>query len=225
MSIFLRHDTEITISIADSRYSTDWKQTPQKQSAIYDRLQYPIRGPEKLKEYLAMSKREQDRRKDVGGFVGGRLNGPRRKAENVVDRRILSLDFDNLPPEGPEILLRKLDVRNCGYCLHSTRKHRPEAPRVRVLIVTDRSMTVDEYGAVIRKVTEWLGMAWADPTTFDINRLMYWPSCCTDSQYLFRYEDKPPLSVDAVLQSYTVLGMDWHDVSCWPKHPDEKKTV
>lgn len=50
------------------------------------------RTRETVREYRAMSKEEQGKVKDIGGFVGGRLNGGHRKNEAVVDRCLVTLD-------------------------------------------------------------------------------------------------------------------------------------
>lgn len=219
------NDKECAISTGSSRKSMNWAQETVTLSDLYERLQMPLRGKETIAEYLSLPKSEQDRRKDTGGFVGGRLSGLRRKADSVIDRSIITLDFDALPPYGTEKIIATLDAAGYGYCVYSTRKHRPEAPRLRVIIATDRAMTVDEYGAVSRRIAKHLGMDWADPTTFEASRLMYWPSCCADGEYIFEYKDRPFLCVDEVLQSYTVLWGDWRDISHWPKHPAENKTI
>ena len=44
---------------------------------------------------------------------------------------------------------------------------------------------------------------------------MYWPSCCRDSQYVYRAYDKPFCSLDGVLAMYG----DWRDVAQWPQVP------
>ncbi|MBR3559919.1 MAG: virulence-associated E family protein [Oscillospiraceae bacterium] len=169
-----------------------------------------------------MSKAQQDDLKDVGGFVIGRLNGPRRKAENILDRDAVTLDFDTIPAYGTDAVVRGVEALGCGYCLHSTRKHRPEAPRLRVIIVTDRLMSPDEYELVARMIAARIGMQMADPTTFEPSRLMYWPSCCADSEYVYKCDtSKPLLSVDSMLQQFALLYGDWRDMTYWPKHPKE----
>ena len=60
-----------------------------------------------------------------------------------------------------------------------------------------------------------MGIGFCDPTTFDVSRLMYWPSCCSNSQYVYRVYDKPFCSLDGVLAMYG----DWRDVSQWPQVP------
>ena len=82
---------------------------------------------------MAMPRGRQDERKDKGGFVGGQLSGPRRKASAVAGRDLVTLDLDNIPAGGTDRVLKKLDSLGCGYCVYSTRKHIPAAPRLRVI--------------------------------------------------------------------------------------------
>lgn len=210
--IALQNDKQLTVTVGNSRKSISWNPLTLTVSELYTRLETPMRGAETLTEYLSMSKAEQDNRKDIGGFVGGRLKGQRRKADNVLDRCIVTLDFDTIPPFGTEKVLNTLEAAGHGYCVYSTRKHRPEAPRLRIMIATDRDMSPDEYDALSRWIAAEVGITMADPTTFEPSRLMYWPSCCADGEYVFRYKDAPFLSVDKTLGQYT----DWKD---WTQRP------
>ncbi len=135
----LQNDKQLTVTVGNSRKSTSWNPLTLTVSELYSRLEKPMRGTETQAEYLAMSKADQDNRKDIGGFVGGRLNGQRRKADSVIDRCIVTLDFDTIPPFGTESVLNTLEAAGYGYCVYSTRKHRPEAPRLRIVVVTDRA--------------------------------------------------------------------------------------
>ena len=209
------NDRQITISAGASRKATVWRPQTLLISELYERLRVPARGTESLAEYLALKKPQQDERKDVGGFVGGTLTGPRRKANNVSGRDLLTLDLDSIPAGGTEDVLRRIEGLGCGYCVYSTRKHSPAAPRLRVLIPLDRTVTADEYEPVIRRMAEYIGLTLTDPTTFEASRLMYWPSCCADSEYIYTCADKPLLSGDGMLETYA----DWHDMSSWPQVP------
>ena len=213
--IALQNDKQLNVVVGNSRKATVWNPLTLTVSELYTRLETPLRGTESLAEYLSMSKADQDAKKDIGGFVGGRLNGPRRKADNVLDRCVVTLDFDTIPPFGTDNVLATLDAQGYGYCVYSTRKHRPEMPRLRIVVVTDRTMTVDEYDAVSRRLAADIGITMADPTTFEASRLMYWPSCSADGEYIFRYKDAAFLSVDDVLKSY----VDWRDWSQRPQVP------
>lgn len=182
---------------------------------FFERFKTPLRGTETLADYLALKKVQQDDLKDVGGFVGGPLTGSRRKAVNVAGRDVVTLDFDNIPPYATDKVITAVDDLGCNYCIYSTRKHREEAPRLRVMFVADRIMTVEEHEAAARRLAERVGIAWADPTTFEAPRLMYWPSCSADGEYIFKYKDAPLFSVDTVLASYD----NWHDTASWPQVP------
>lgn len=211
----MQYDRKITISAGNNRRAMTW--TPQTMliSELWARLQTPARGTEPLAEYLNMKKAQQDDLKDVGGFMAGTLSGPRRKANAVTGRDILTLDLDNIPAGDTEDVLRRVDGLGCGYCVYSTRKHSPAAPRLRVLLPLDRTCTADEYEPLARKMAEYIGIELMDPTTFEASRLMYWPSCCSDSQYVYAWQDKPLLSADGLLAQYA----DWHNCTLWPQVP------
>lgn len=212
----MKHDRQITISTGNSRRDLTWKQTTMTVSELYTRLSTPVRGTETLQEYIHMKKAQQDDLKDVGGFVGGALNGPRRKANNMIGRDIITLDFDNVPGWQTELVINKMDELACSYCVYSTRKHTPAAPRLRVVIPFDRTVTPDEYEPCARRVAAHIGIGMADPTTFETCRLMYWPSCCSDSEYVYKMQDAPLISADFLLSTYA----DWHDFKSWPQVPN-----
>ncbi|OUQ22153.1 virulence-associated protein E [Flavonifractor sp. An135] len=217
----MTNDRKITITVGASRNSTDWRPQVLLISELWERLRVPQRSTETMAEYLAMTKGQQDQLKDVGGYVAGTLNGPRRKASSVTGRDVITLDLDNIPNGSTDAVCARVEALGCGYCIYSTRKHRPDAPRLRVLIPLDRTCTPDEYEPLARKMAEIIGMDLADPSTFEASRLMYWPSCCADGQYIYYSADKPLLSVDGLLASYA----DWRDVASWPTHPGATPTA
>lgn len=209
------NDRQIVISTGNSRKDLNWKRQTLKVSELYEKLRIPNRGVETLDEYMRMSKAKQDDLKDVGGFVAGSLNGGRRKANNVTGRDVITLDFDSVPPLGTDGIVKTMNGMQINYCIYSTRKHAANAPRLRVLVPTDRTMTADEYEPCARRMAANIGIAMADPTTFEAGRLMYWPSVCCDSEYVFETADAPFIGVDTLLKTYT----DWHDITQWPQVP------
>lgn len=212
----MRNDRQITITVGASRKATSWMPQGMLLSEFYQRLKSPARSSENQADYLRMAKAQQDDLKDVGGYVAGALSGKRRKAEAVTGRDVITLDLDNIPSGGTEDVLRRVAGLGCGYCVHSTRKHMPAAPRLRVMLPTDRTMTADEYEPCARRMADYIGIDLCDPTTFETNRLMFWPSVSADAEYVYLAEDKPFLQVDGLLATYT----DWRDVQSWPACPN-----
>ena len=186
----MQYNRMLHISTAGSRKATQWPESAILWSEFLEKLKTPVRSTESLDEYLAYPKARQDELKDVGGFVGGTLSGGRRKAVNITGRDLATLDLDNVPAGQTDDILRRVDGLGCAAAVYSTRKHSGYAPRLRVVIPFDRAALPDEYEPVARKLAALIGIRFCDPTTFDISRLMYWPSCCRDSQYVYRAYDK-----------------------------------
>jgi predicted P-loop ATPase len=213
--MILQNNRQLNISTAGNRKAILWKQETVYWSELITRFQTPVKSTETLAQYLAMPKPKQDELKDVGGFVGGTLKDNRRKANNILTRDIVTLDFDNIHANGTDDVLRRVEGLGCGYAVYSTRKHSPYKPRLRVIIPLDRSCTADEYEPIARKIAFLIGIELCDPSTFEASRLMYYPSCCCDSVYVCTYSDKPFVSADGILATYS----NWHNITEWAVVP------
>ncbi|MDO5549281.1 MAG: VapE family protein [Eubacteriales bacterium] len=212
----MRYNRTIHISTGNSRKDTAWKTAEYTLEDFYARLTQVERTQETLGVFLDMTKARQDELKDIGGFVGGALNG-RRIVKNLRGRDLIALDMDNIPSGKTDEVERKLLTLGCGYAFYTTRKHQPSAPRIRVVVPLNRTVSVEEYEPIARELAHMIQpeMNWFDPTTFEVTRLMYWPSCSVDSVFLSKHVDKPLLDADGMLKRYN----DWHDISSWPVVP------
>ncbi len=215
----MENNRDIVISTGNSRKSIDWKTEVMKWSDFVNKIKTPVRTAETLEEFLSKKKPEQDELKDVGGFVGGKLKEGKRRNTNILSRDLVTLDLDNIEPGKTEEVLKRISGLNIGYAVYSTRKHSEYQPRLRVIIPVDRSMSPDEYEPVARKLGNMIGISLCDPTTFEVARLMFWPSCSSDSNYIYRYEDKPFIKTDWILSQYK----NWKDVTEWPQVPGYDK--
>ena len=213
------NDRKIRISVGTSRKATSWHRQELLWSDFVQRISRPERTGETFAEYKGLTKARQDELKDVGGFVGGELNGEARRNENAGNRHLVTLDADNIIPGGTQAVLNAVEALGCSYAVYSTRKHEGAAPRLRIILPLDVACTADEYEPIARKVAAFLGIQIFDPTTFEPVRLMYWPSCSADSEYVFLYGDKPFLSKDGVLRLY----QNWRNVTEWPEVPGAAK--
>ena len=211
----MQHNRKLHISTAGTRKTKHWPETEILWSEFVDRVKTPVRSTETVEEYLAMPKYRQDELKDVGGFVGGTFENNIRKAAYVKGRDLLTLDMDNIPAGGTDEILKRVSGLGCAALVYSTRKHAGYAPRLRVIVPLDATASADEYEPASRKLASLIGMEFCDPTTFDVSRLMYWPSCCKDGEYIFEVYDHPFCSLSGLLQMYG----DWTDISQWPQVP------
>ena len=212
----VKYNADLAISTGRSRFETAWKNKSIRWSSLLKKLSKSVTTPETHAEYMRMPKTEQDKVKDIGGFVGGHLKEGKRKSGTVACRQIITLDLDSPPADLWTELQDSLepDLMH-ALAIYSTHKHTAENPRLRLLMPLDREVNPDEYEAIARKIAEKVGMKYFDPSTFQPSRLMYWPSNSSDVEPVFKFQDLPVLKADAVLAEYP----DWSDVSYWPE-PD-----
>lgn len=210
------HDKQLDIALGNSRKTKIWKNKPVLWSALLDRMAKPTRTSETLAEYRAMTRDQQSDIKDVGGFVGGYCNNGSRS--DIRFRSVLCLDADyadNALWDDWELLYGN------AAAVYSTHKHTPEKPRLRLVVPLSRNVSPDEYQAIGRRVADTLGIDKFDDTTYQPQRVMYWPSCSQDGAYIFRHLDGEWLDPDTVLVTYH----NWRDVSSWPMSSRQAEIV
>lgn len=203
----IKNDMALDIALGNSRKTKSWKNRPIKWSELLDRLAKETRTPETVAEYKAMSRDRQSEVKDVGGFVGGYCNNGSRS--DIRHRSLLCLDADFADAElWPDWQL----LYGNAAAVYSTHKHTPEKPRLRLVVPLARNVTPNEYQAIGRRVADTLGIDKFDDTSYQPQRMMYWPSTSQDGEYVFQHTDGAFLDPDKVLATYH----NWADVSSWP---------
>ena len=197
------------IAYGNSRMDKKWKNTDISWEDFCSRVKTTQRTTETVEEYRKMRKGGQDSIKDVGGFVGGHLKDGRRKKGNVLSRSMLTLDMDY----GTSTIWEEISTffpYQC--CIYSTHKHTPENPRLRLIIPLFRDVGEEEYAAVSRLVAKEIGIDLFDDTTYEPERLMYWPSTSRNGIFVYEEKDGSLLDPDVFLNKYD----DWRDTSTWP---------
>lgn len=208
----VKYNGDLLISTGRSRFETSWKNKTMSWAALLNKLSRSTETTETHAEYMKMSKEQQDKIKDIGGFVGGHLRDGRRKTGCVTARQLLTLDLDFPPAEFWDNIIDNLEIDN-ALAVYSTHKHTKAKPRYRLIMPLDREVTPDEYEAIARKIAEKIGIDYFDDSTFQPTRLMYWPSHSVDVEPFFQYYDAPFLAADSILAEYP----DWTDTSYWPE--------
>lgn len=214
----LEYDANLSIAIGLSVASKVWKNTKITWSALVQKLSEPVVTAETHKQFMHATKDEQSKIKDVGGFVGGFLTNGHRDKSNVLYRQLITLDIDF---SHENFWWDFTMLFGCAAVIHSTHKSCAEKPRHRLVIPLDREVSQEEYQAIARKVAGDLNIDLFDQSTFDVNRLMFWPSVSADAEYYFEYQDGPFLEADYVLGLYN----DWHDTSEWPTASDSSDVI
>lgn len=203
---------KVMIAVGSSRQSLKWKNTEIAYCDLVEKLKVTTRTRETFQEYKKMPKTSRDEIKDVGGFVGGALKQGRRKAENLANRSLITLDLDSVNISTEELWDNIVMLNDFEIVMYSTHTHQPSSPRLRLIIPLDRNVLPDEYQAISRKLADDIGIDMFDDTTYEPIRLMYWPSTSADGEFIFKRQEGPWLDPDSILDSY----LDWRDSSFWP---------
>lgn len=202
---------DLIISIGSSRHAKQWRAKKMTWDGLVKKLSQSKITEETAAEYRRMTKDEKAEVKDVGGFVGGHIKNKGRRVKGAVEKRyLLTLDADS--PEPNFLGSLNFEIGDLEYVIYSTHSHTPETPRYRIILPVSRAMEPDEYQAVARRIAGNIGIENFDPTTFEVERLMFWPSAPADVEPVFIHNTGEPVDVDEVLSRYD----DWHDVSMWP---------
>lgn len=135
-------------------------------------------------EYMRMTKDKQGEIKDVGGFVSGYLKNGSRKINDVIRKSFITLDIDDKASQ--QILEDIRSFTTFETVLYGTHKYTEETPRCRVIIPLTRDVNPTEYEFLAREIADELcGIDTFDPTTFQVNRMMYFPSSPKDIKPYF----------------------------------------
>lgn len=205
---------ELKISTAPSKTAARWTNQLTTLQDLTARAYEPTTVNCTVAEYEKLPKGERDKRKDVGGFVGGHLKNGRRRKGHILTRSLVTLDLDNLPTD-VDLAQELADTLPYAWLAHTTLSHTATNPRWRVWVWLTRDITADEYGAVARRIAQDInpGLEWFDPTTFEPERLMYWPATLQDGDYHVEVSSKKDvLNPDDFLARYDT----WQDVTTWP---------
>lgn len=220
-SITVESDTNLNVAIGESRKSTKWKTIEVSWSKFLNKLSSTTRTNETIKEYFSMPRAGRDKIKDVGGFVGGALKKGRRKAENLANRSMLTLDMDFINTSVEDVWDSITMFFGNELCIYTTHSHTPDKPRIRLIVPLNRPVLPDEYQAIARRVADDIGIDMFDDTTYTPVRLMYWPSTAKDGEYIFKHQRGSLLDADKILKSY----FDWTDINEWPTSSREDNLI
>lgn len=200
---------ELKIAYGRSRFDTEWRNATVAWEGFCERVSTTLMTSETLAEFTGMKRGDQDRIKDIGGFVAGHLQNGRRKRGNVHARSMITLDLDT-PPNDAWQHIR--EVLSCEAVVYSTHKHTLQRPRLRLVIPLARDVSAEEYVPLARMQAKRIGIEWADDSTYAPERLMYWPSTSRDASFFHDRIAGDLLDPDVVLAEFD----NWRDASTWP---------
>lgn len=214
----LQYDGILEIAVGFSANTKIWKNKKAKWSKLVAKISEATVTNETYAQYIGASKSDQMKIKDVGGFVGGHLDKGLRRKTSILYRQLVTLDIDF---SHENFWWDFQQLYGCAAMIHSTHKSTYKKPRHRLIIPLSREVTIEEYQAITRRIAGDLNIELFDQSTFEPERLMFWPSVSSDVEYYFEYQDGPWLDADYILGLYD----NWHDTTEWPTAINYSETI
>jgi P4 family phage/plasmid primase-like protien len=163
-----------------------------------------------FEQYMAFDRERQAQLKDVGYYIGGWFKGSKRLQSEMTRRSLITLDADHLDSWDIDAVIDA--YKDYEFVAHSTMKHSPDTPRLRIVFPLSQDIKPAQYEPVSRALANWLGMDCYDDTTFQPARIMFWPAVTADGEIWKHHNEGEPVNPEMLLELYD----DWQDFGEWP---------
>ena len=175
-----------------------------------------VRTAETVEEYKKYDRATRGKIKDKGGYIFGETKNNQRTKGAIINRSMITLDLDYCDCEICEVLEEKAKTElQFPFMYYTTHSHTPERPRLRLIVPLAESISPEIYPLVSMEIASRIGEENFDATTYEPNRIMYFPTCPLDGEYKCELlnEDLPFANADEL-----VVGcLDKKDIRTWQR--------
>ena len=174
-----------------------------------------VRTKETVEEYKKFDRETKTKTKDKGGFIAGETKLGLRHKTDIINRNMVSLDLDYCPCDVFDVIKTKLEEMPYPFLIYTTHSHTPESPRLRIIIPLAEPISAELYPLVAMQIASVIGEECFDATTYEPNRLMFFPTCPLDGEYICEIynADNPLAKADKLINGY----LDTKDIAVWQK--------
>lgn len=160
-----------------------------------------VRPPYTRAEYNRLDTKQQDRIKNVAGYVGAELSGSgERKLESVLARHIITLDADKVDCDLPTIFREKFP--DLAAVIYSTISHSEVQSKFRIVIPLSEGLTALDYNFLSRHLANELGIEQFDKVSFRAAQFMYVGTTLRGEPHIFNVYEGELFDVDDIAILY-----------------------
>jgi len=202
---------KLVISHAAKRHNSQMGCQEVSWLVLTRKLSDPTHSADTLAEFLSWDKERQQNSKDVGYYLLGECRDNMRGNGNLMRRSALAIDIDR---PGINFKQRLSVSLPWAFFWHTTRKHQPDSPRIRVIVPLAADVTsADEHEALARHVASTFGIDAVDPVSYRGAQMAFWPSVSKGAVFDCGRNDGPWLDPRPVLEAAYI---DPSDRGEWP---------
>lgn len=181
----------------------------------------PVRTGETRAEYDNLDDQTQLRKKAENGWrFRAPVDGETRNRRSVLPATMMSFDFDYTTVEFAESVLSGELLRGIPHLAHTTRRHTPDAPRIRVYLFLEQPLDAETYPAASRIVCQKMidpQMENVDPVSFRPAQMMFMPTVSRDGEYRYHIDlEGDFLDWQSYLDVFEEEVGDWRDLRNLP---------
>ncbi|PZP83383.1 MAG: hypothetical protein DI582_11080, partial [Azospirillum brasilense] len=197
-------------------------------SKLIERFAQPFVDNISEKEYRALDKIDQTKRKAIKGWIAGCpfINNYRIR-RNAGNFSLILLDFDDLTPELATYLFYEdgsAPAHQYEWVAYTTRSHSPEHPRWRVIIPLEKPILPKLYPAVASIFAAQFAntasvklaaiMDAVDPASFVVGQMMFRPTVSKGQEFKSLHNPGKLLNAAKLLEAF---NGDYEDFSKLPR--------
>ena len=177
MKVELDNDVNIKFTLFENQYNTT-----------------PIGNLEgKYSDLLTLLSTPKIGRKNSNNSLVGGTVTPTRNNDNVKNRSLITLDFDDIPKYIDHLFEHIQSTWEYAFAMYSTHNHTEFEHRFRVIIPLDKPYEVDshQYKQLVREVVKMMDCEFIDPASLGISLVMHLPTIAHgDQEFFFDYVDE-----------------------------------
>lgn len=186
----------------------------------------PVRTGETRAEYDNLNDQTQLRKKAENGWrFRAPVDGDTRNRRSVLPATMPSFDFDCTTVELAESALTGELLRGVPHLVHTTRRHLPDTPRIRIYIFLDTPVDAETYPAASQIICQKLiypQMENVDPVSFRPAQMMFMPTVSKDGEYRHHISiDGNFIDWESYLEVFDKEVGDWRDLRNLPTGASE----
>ncbi|WP_223274795.1 hypothetical protein, partial [Tateyamaria sp. syn59] len=176
-------------------------------------------------QYLKLNDDETlEKKRAPGNWLAALFKEGRRKATHNLGRTMIVYDIDTVTPEQLDNIIHNAAINKYAWLMHTSRKHCPEKPRVRMIFPVQGRMDEVQFNAIARFLALQLAddpeeaIEIPDLVSFRYTQTMFKPSISKDQEYWLRRNDGEVLDRDEFLTECP----NWDDFAQLPYQSEEK---
>lgn len=188
-----------------------------KHVAVFDKVKFTRLRKSKLdKSWFSKPNlfRGDPSKKDGRCYVPAIYSSNHRDIEDLVEYTLMCIDIDDITPDELDLLKRQLLGQGLETLYHTTTRHTPDEPRIRLILEPSRPLNVHEYKIAVLAFGEMMDLR-IDKSSISDQQVLFTPLVMAEhyNEYKVGYKAGEPINVDELLANASPEALRMGEIS------------